>query len=768
MKRLKKNLSLLLSLLLLLAALLPAEARAAEPPAGEEPAEQQWTEPTQAPESTQAPENVGEAERSERLAEPDDEAEQLDETEELLAEQPVEVFAPGGENEERALLNAFAEQKLNALHSRPGMLLRAARDPAASLTGVNRTVYEKLKIQIAAVADGERGSTRFVIPVTELGLEKTSWTAAELGLESLVTGSTFSQEAMAAVNARVGFTLRAVVSCLQSACPYELYWYDKTVGTALESYSFAGNTTTIRVTGSMTFTFAVIQSYADGNSVNVGGKLYLCGVNGSYGARVNAAVANAGQIVAQLSGASDLEKLKGYKNAICAAVSYDSAALSDSAAYGDPWQLISVFDNDPSTNVVCEGYAKAFQYLCDQTSFQGDVTAYSVTGVMSGGTGAGSHMWNLVRMEDGGVYLADITNCDDGAVGAPELLFLAGCESGSVKNGYVFRAGNRSLSYYYDDKTTAVFSEGELTLSSAAYTPTPSVPENASFVSANTVTFKGELKLNFYLRLSSALLNDTGAYVTITAKGTETKIPLSQARTNGEYRIFSLPVVAKEMREAATLRLYTGVGTAAPLCLAERDITAAGYTTSVMDYLEKAQQTSSNPKMVALAKAAADYGTAAQIYFKYKAEGLAIAPAVAAVSASQLAGFAPQYLSGKPSGITLHSASVMFKSDNALRQYFTLADGQNVSNYSFTVDGGGMSPVLSSQNRYYVALPNIAAKDLDTEHAYLVTCGSESYSFRYSPMSYAYQILQRSQDTDMINLAKALYLYNQAANDYFE
>lgn len=28
-------------------------------------------------------------------------------------------------------------------------------------------------------------------------------------------------------------------------------------------------------------------------------------------------------------------------------------------------ELIWVFDGDSSTNVVCEGYAKAFQYLCD-------------------------------------------------------------------------------------------------------------------------------------------------------------------------------------------------------------------------------------------------------------------------------------------------------------------------------------------------------------------------------------------------------------------
>ena len=66
-----------------------------------------------------------------------------------------------------------------------------------------------------------------------------------------------------------------------------------------------------------------------------------------------------------------------------------------------------------------------------------------------------------------------------------------------------------------------------------------------------------------------------------------------------------------------------------------------------------------------------------------------------------------------------------------------------------------------------MALPDIAAKDLDKEHLYTVSCGGESYSFRYSPLSYAYQILRSSTNDSMKDLARALYLYNQAANAYF-
>ena len=928
---------------------------------------------------------------------------------------------------------------------------------------------------------------------------------------------------MAAVNAQLGFELRRVVNSLQSACPYEMYWYDKTVGTALKSYSFAGNADRIRIAGSMVFTFAVIASYSDGTYVditNADGSLtrYLCGVDGSQGERISKAVANAAAIVAQFEGCSDLEKLKGYRTRICDAVSYDDAALNNGSAYGDPWQIISVFDEDPFTNVVCEGYAKAFQYLCDRTTFSGPVTVYCVTGTMSGGTGAGSHMWDLVRMEDGRIYLVDVTNCDAGSVGYPDGLFLASCSSGSVEDGYAFSVKSKAIRYQYDDKTRAIFSDEELTVSATAYEPpaprTPGIvttvdelledlangvtkirypgtgsflvskdvtiprgvsftlaegtltvadgavltvaaggsvtaqkaeiagtmsvggtlrltaasaplsvsgsltvekggsayfadpafrrtsrmktgggyynvehtaadesslrsaceiaaadkdgavlhriypkaaitlsadltmPKNSrvivdagysvapgegvtltnignltvyqsftapgrivnsgvltlakdvtgtftggytgsgtlrvsndaedpfaqvsglpanvfltdkdkngywlltlkefslrydanggsgslagrtvrygetvtlsseeptkegssfegwaktadaaaaeyqpggslaltenttlyavweegdvSYAYADSVTFKGELKLNFYLKLSEQVKQDANAYVIINFKNTDTKLKLSAARINAvggvNCHVFSLPVVAKEMREVATLRLYYGNGNPVPLYVKDKEITGTGYTSSVMSYLQKSQQTSTNPKMVALARAAENYGTAAQLYFGYKADGLTVADEVTAVKLTQLNDFAPVYESEKTSGMELHTASVMFKSDNTLRQYFTLKSGQVIGNYSFTVDSKTATAVYSSANRYYVALPNIAAKDLDTPHAYTVKCGSETYAFRFSALSYAYQILQVSTNNDMVNLAKALYLYNQAANAYF-
>ena len=130
-----------------------------------------------------------------------------------------------------------------------------------------------------------------------------------------------------------------------------------------------------------------------------------------------------------------------YKEYICAQTAYDHNAADDKTTpYGNPWQLISVFDGDSGTNVVCEGYSKAFQYLCDLSKLD----CISVSGVMAGGTGAGGHMWNVVALK-GNNYLVDVTNCDTGTVGAPDRLFLIG---GSYADGkYSYYLGSQIIDY---------------------------------------------------------------------------------------------------------------------------------------------------------------------------------------------------------------------------------------------------------------------------------------------------------------------------------
>ena len=194
-------------------------------------------------------------------------------------------------------------------------------------------------------------------------------------------------------------------------------------------------------------------------------------VNTEIGRSVQAAVDNANSIIGQYSGDSDEGKLQGYKDAICARVSYnDDAARKDyDLGYGNPWQLLWVFDNDDETKVVCEGYSKAFKYLCDNASFDDDdITCILVTGEMDGGTGAGPHMWNIVKKGDGKNYLVDVTNCDDNSVGAPNQLFMTReadlITDNGKETGYTFHLNSGNITYTYDEDTLNYYEQNEISL----------------------------------------------------------------------------------------------------------------------------------------------------------------------------------------------------------------------------------------------------------------------------------------------------------------
>ena len=153
--------------------------------------------------------------------------------------------------------------------------------------------------------------------------------------------------------------------------------------------------------------------------------------------------------------AQKLRELSGYND--------EAASSSWTGGYGNPWQIIYLFDGDPETKVVCEGFSKGFQYLCDYYTelfrFKDEETySYIVTGTMSGG----GHMWNMVHY-NGENYMVDITNCS--SLGTYNYLFLAGYSSGAYDTGYELRRGTQSFTYKYDDNTKAYYPADYLTLS---------------------------------------------------------------------------------------------------------------------------------------------------------------------------------------------------------------------------------------------------------------------------------------------------------------
>lgn len=354
-------------------------------------------------------------------------------------------------------------------------VLRSSR-AGVRLEGNAKKIYDFLKAELAKTADGIQTTAQFTLPVSEI-LDKLQYTQQEIGasFSDPDTGRQVSSEKQVEILDQ--FRNRQIVSDTQIHnlfqsllvdCPYELYWYDKA---AQGSFRMTMSGAQIKNKGTehavlslenavLSFGFLVDSAYGSGYQLDAGKT-----------AAVRQAMEYAQQIVREAAGLSDYKKLVYYRKKICELVSYDKeAAASRSPGNQNPWQLVYVFDKDNTTNVVCEGYAKAFQYLCDETDFTDpDICSYIVTGMMTGGTTAGLHMWNIVHMGDFGNYLVDVTNCDEGAIGAEDALFLTGYTSKDAQGGYQIaidapsQAG-KTVSYVYRDYIKEIYSDKELTL----------------------------------------------------------------------------------------------------------------------------------------------------------------------------------------------------------------------------------------------------------------------------------------------------------------
>lgn len=390
------------------------------------------------------------------------------------------------EDDSAALLEGYLYQ-LNGLEA-PETVVKAegsgntASRPATYMASMNptlRAVYDQLVPEIQKIAAGQGDSSIF-----ELSFQPLTFTKEELGIEGdiLVLNKEnqyqFSEEANKAVTNAFSAELdvNMLLNQLLARHPYELYWFDKVFKqddvsaiSVRPICSVDGQQTTVTVSDCQIL-MVVSQDYAVTDAATQ--QYYLYSPDTAKTGAARTAAAKAAEVVAANQDKGTYGKLVAYREFITDAVEYDKAASKPDYpyGYGDPWQLIYVFDNDPDTNVVCEGYSKAFKYLCDLTWTGSDpeVACYLPTGTMDGGTGAGLHMWNIVSI--GGVnYLTDITNCDSGTTGAPDQLFLCGAE-GSVDASYAATTTSGTVTYVYDQNTKDIYDQ-ELALSKTKYSP---------------------------------------------------------------------------------------------------------------------------------------------------------------------------------------------------------------------------------------------------------------------------------------------------------
>lgn len=267
------------------------------------------------------------------------------------------------------------------------------------LTGNEKKIYDAVVPIIKQIASGVRNST-----VVCVGQPSSS---DPIDVEVTFEG--------------VDLNINQLYHALLTDLPYEMYWHDKTASTWFYK---TGNSKKIEC---VLIEFPVSENYRGSEEFSVDCRLARA---------ATAAAGNSASIVAKYANSTDYEKLLGYKEEICYFTDYDYDALYGDyySTDNDPWQLIHVFDGDDSTKVVCEGYSKAFAYLCEQTAFAGDVSCITVSGCISTPNTFLGHMWNIVTLE-GKNYMVDVTNSEGDTIGYDGSLFMAG-GVGSIAEGF--------------------------------------------------------------------------------------------------------------------------------------------------------------------------------------------------------------------------------------------------------------------------------------------------------------------------------------------
>ncbi len=355
---------------------------------------------------------------------------------------------------------------------------------AGALSEQNQLIYKEAKRQILEIAEGKRTNGILQINVKDaLGIDVTDSkyeaSLSELGLSA----SDFDDQGRGNTNATVAWQKWAESSsrgyfgyytngewsklnhAIWNGCSYELYWHDREVNgidvwpvsVVLKDNGMVGMDETSYIPIAM----SVRTEYrTTGTSDDLYNSYYT---NAGRSMEINKemlentaekTVPAAKAVVEKYKDLSDYEKLEAYRDYILDAVSYDSDAEkligSSTDEQTDAFFVTNVFDNDSSTNVVCEGYAKAFKFLCDLSTFEDEtIDVNLVTGECTISTGSSSqtenHMWNIVTL-NGKNYIVDLTNSDEGTMGENGNLFMVPASRSTDYSGKVYN--NISGIYY--------------------------------------------------------------------------------------------------------------------------------------------------------------------------------------------------------------------------------------------------------------------------------------------------------------------------------
>ncbi len=288
-------------------------------------------------------------------------------------------------------------------------------------------------------------------------------------------------------------------------------------------------------------------------------------------------------------------------------------------------------------------------------------------------------------------------------------------------------------------------------------------------LAGHSISLDGDIGVNFYMELSADTAGSDTAYMHFTiptgSSTSEQKIFVKDARPvklgAKTYYVFKCQVAAKEMTSQIKAQIIDG------------ENLGTEYTYSVRDYadylLEHAAEREDWTKAVPLVKAMLNYGAYSQLNFDKNPTDLAN---TGLTEKERTLGdvsidIADPITDNLPEGTTFEGATLSLKSETTLSLYFK-------SNTDLEFSCNGYTVEKATSGDYQIArIRGIKAKHIGD----VFSLNVNGTTVTYSPLNYCKNILTPSaatadeaqtQDEKLVSVVKALCLYWQAANSYFD
>ena len=269
--------------------------------------------------------------------------------------------------------------------------------------------------------------------------------------------------------------------------------------------------------------------------------------------------------------------------------------------------------------------------------------------------------------------------------------------------------------------------------------------------------------------------------------------------------VYTVPVASGEMTKPVTVSFKTTQGdpiyfgvTSNEESGVETSSTVAGYARLVLEQTAPndatAEQISMLNKQKSLVAAMLSYGGYAQAHFSadvvnfpdladlvnagayFDLEGSFARPSIDGITANSIAKEIVVEDSGDL-GFTATTQNVTLGAAIGQKVYITVPAGFDINNYTFKVKFLGsvktvelQSETANDEVKYFVEIQNIPAAHLDYDYQIIITENATNNQcvIKASVLAYLKRLLASDNAADTLkDLARAMYLYNQAANEFF-